>query len=381
MTSKNKILSLLLMLLPGTLFAQWIPDKLLSSPVLSENDSNKFVFSVDMTGFFKNNEYFSPVAKGGTLPGIHLLPKVAYQFDNRFRAELGAYNVYYSGDQQKQGVYAFNSLFVRLQYALNPDFNLIFGNIYGGLNHRLIEPLYQWEHQFIDKPESGLQLIYRNKRYSADVWVNWQRFIEHGDSVPEVLTFGTSASAKLTNPENRFQLSIPFQLLIYHRGGQIDTSDEPMVVMGNAVTGVCSEWKFEKSFIRSISLSTYLAGYYDKLPNREVRPFTNGWGIYPVFQVNTSLFSFMTGYWYAKNFYALEGEPLFGSFNPYDPQQQMPTRKLITAKFAYSQQILKPLSIGAQVETYTDLGSKSTDYSFGVYLQFKGDFTLKTLQK
>lgn len=125
--------------------------------------------------------------------------------------------------------------------SINPDFSLIFRNIYGGLNHRLIEPLYQWERQFTDKPESGLQLVYCDKRYSIDIWVNWQRFIEHGDFVPEILTVGTSASAKLS----------------------------------------------------------------------------------------------------------------------------------------YSQQILQNLFIGAQVETYTDLGRKSTDYSFGLHLRFNGNFTLK----
>ena len=377
MKKNNHILVIVLLCFPTILSAQWIPEKLLSSPQLQEKDSNKLTFGIDMTGFFKNNEYFSPVAKGKTLPGINFLPKIGYQIDNRFRAELGAYNVYYSGDQQKEGVYAFNSLFLRLQYAINPDFNLVFGNYYGGLNHRLIEPLYQWERQFTDKPESGLQLIYKDKKYFADVWVNWQRYIEHGDSVPEILTFGTSASAKLTKPENRFQVSIPFQLLIYHSGGQIDTSNKPMIVMGNAVTGICSQWLFEKSFIRSIGLGTYLAGYYDKLPNKDVRPYTNGWGIYPVLQAESKLFSFMAGYWYAKHFYALDGEPLFGSFNPYEPQQQAPIRKLLTMKLAYSQQLLKDLSIGAQVETYTDLITKSTDYSFGLYLRFNGNFKLK----
>ncbi|MDR2914198.1 MAG: hypothetical protein LBV74_05130 [Tannerella sp.] len=377
MKTKNQIIIILLLCSPNILLAQWIPDKLLSSPHLLESDSNKLTFGIDITGFFKNNEYFSPVAKGRTLPGVNFLPKIGYQVDDRFRIGLGAYNVYYSGDQQKEGVYAFNSLFLRLQYAINPDFNLVLGSYYGGLSHKLIEPLYQWERQFTDKPESGLQLIYENKKYFADIWINWQRYIEHGDSVPEVLTFGASVSARLTNPEGRLHLTIPFQLLIYHRGGQIDTSDEPMVVMGNAVTGICSEWLFDKSFIRSIGLESYFAGYYDKLPNKEVRPYTNGWGVYPVLKVNTSLFSFMSGYWYGKHFYAFEGEPLFGSFNPYNPKEQEPIRKLFTVKLAYSQQLLKKLAIGTQVETYTDLINKSTDYSFGVYLRFNGNFSFK----
>ncbi len=366
------------MLLPATLYAQWIPDKLLTSPQLLENDSNRWAFSIDMTGFFKNNEYFSPLENGYTLPGINLLPKIQYQVNNRFRAQLGTYSVFYSGEQREDGIHFINDIFVQMEYVVKPDFYLVFGNIYGGLNHRLIEPLYQWEKQFTSRPESGLQLLYQDKQYFADVWINWQRYIERGDSVPEVLTFGTSASLQLTHLESSINLSIPFQLLINHHGGQIDTSDEKMIVLGNAVTGIHSEWSFKKSFIQSIAFDTYLAGYYDKLPDPTLRPYDKGWGVYPVLQVKSSLFTLMTGYWYAEHFYAFDGEPLLGSFNPYEPGNQVPIRKMITAKLAYSQQLLESLSIGAQIETYTDLVLKSTDYSFGVYIRFNKEFNLKS---
>lgn len=374
---KKLFILTVVLFLPEIMSSQLIFNSLLSTHQLLKENNNGLKLNIDMTGFFKNNEYFSPVAKGRTLPGISLLPKLCYQINNQFRTELGAYNVYYSGDQYKEGVYAFNSLFIRLQYAVNPELNLIFGNYYGGLNHQLIEPLYQWERQFTNKPESGLQLIYDNKQFFADTWVNWQRYIEHGDSVPEILTFGTSASAILTKPENPFQLSTLFQLLIHHQGGQINTSNEKTIVMGNATTGISSEWRFGKSFVRSIALKTYIAGYLDKLPDYDLRPYKNGWGIYPVLQANSSLFSIMAGYWYGKHFYAFEGEPLFGSFNPFDPLQQEPVRKLLTTKFVYSQQLIKALSIGAQLETYTDLIKQSTDYSFGIYLRFNCDFNFK----
>lgn len=365
-------LFLLLLMIPLCVYPQWVPDKLLSDAILAEKDSNKLSIDVEAIGFLKNNEYFSPIVKGETFPGIRIRPTVGYQIATQFRAEAGMTGLYYSGDQQKDGTYLFNGIFARLQYAIKPNFNLVFGNYYDGINHRLIEPLYKWESQLIAKPESGLQLIYEDKKYFADIWLNWQRFIQKGDSVPEILTFGTSASMLLTKPENRFRLSVPLQLVIYHQGGQIDVSEEKMIVSGNLATGIRSEYSVNEKLIKSIGLDLYLVGYYDKLPDNSIRPYAKGWGIYPTFSINASPFRFMVGYCHAKKFYSFEGEPLFASFNTDYPNDKLPNRSLLTTKISYSQQLHKMLAIGGQVETYSDLNRGKTDYSFGVYLRFNG---------
>ncbi len=352
--------------------AQWFPETLLSSPTLSEVESNELSLAVDMTGFFKNNEYFSPTAEGQTLPGISSVFALGYQVSDKFRAEAGAYGVKYSGRDPLSNLQAF----VRLQYAITPNFNMVLGNLYGGVNHRLIEPLYQWERQFTAKPESGLQFVLHSDRWFTDVWVDWQHFIERGDSVPEALTFGTSVSAMLTDPESRFCLNVPLQILIYHQGGQIDVSGAPMIVLGNVVSGLCSRFYVGRT-IQSVGLDVYVAGYKDRYPDETLRPYDKGWGVYPVLHVDASPFEAMAGYWHAEKFYGFEGEPLFGSFNPFNPQQQVPTRDLLTFKFAFGKELVKGVSIGAQIETYTDLGRGETDYGFGVHLRFNNRFSLK----
>lgn len=351
-------------------YSQWTPDKLISSPVLFEKDRDKLIVKADVIGFFKNNEYFSPIVKGETFPGVQIRPIIAYQIENKLKVELGMTGLYYSGDQQKDGTYVFNGIFANLQYAIKPNFNLVFGNYYGGVNHRLIEPMYKWERHLTDKPESGLQIIYENEKYFADVWLNWQRFIQKGDSVPEVLTFGVSSSITLTKPDNRLKISVPLQLVIYHQGGQIDVSEEKMIVSGNLATGICSEYYFPNSFIKSAGMSLILVGYYDKLPDNSIRPYDRGWGIYPTLSIDASPFKAMIGYWYAKKFYSFEGESLFASFNTDYPNIVLPKRELITTKLSYTKQLHKMFSLGGQIETYTDLKRGKTDYSFGVYLRF-----------
>lgn len=217
-----------------------------------------------------------------------------------------------------------------------------------------------------------MQLIYEDKKYFADVWLNWQRFIQKGDSVPEVLTFGVSSSVNLTRPDSPLKISIPFQLVIHHQGGQIDVSEEKMIVSGNLATGICSEYSINSKLIKSIGANIYLIGYYDKLPDNSVRPYSNGWGIYPTFTVDASPFKAMIGYWNAKKFYSFEGEPLFASFNTDYPNDVLTNRSLITFKASYSKQLHKMLSIGVQIETYSDLDRGKTDYSFGVNLRFNG---------
>jgi hypothetical protein len=249
----------------------------------------------------------------------------------------------------------------------------VLGNIYGGLNHRLIEPLYQWERHYTARPENGLQVNFQNENYFADVWLDWERYIHHGDSVPEQLTFGISTSALLTSPESHLRLSVPFQLLIYHQGGQIDTSHKPKIVIGNVATGLNVEWLPNYNLLQYLALKTIVAGYLDKTEDKALRPFTKGWGIYPVLEAHTNAFTLAAGYWHANKFYAFKGESLFGSFNPYEPEPQFAKRDLITAKLLYQKQLLENLNAGAQVEIYRDCGLHRTDYSFGVYLRFNSN--------
>lgn len=367
-------LILLLFFLPIYIYGQWIPERLTTNPALAPQDSNRLTIEADVLGFFKNNEYFSPIAKGKTIPGVRFEPKVGYQLGKQFKAELGVLGIYYSGDQQKDGMVFFNQVTARLQYDVTPEFHVLLGNYYGGVNHRLLEPLYNWDQHLDGKPESGIQLIYKNEKYFADAWVNWERYIEYGDSVPEILTFGVSASMELTSPKNRLRFWIPFQLTIHHIGGQIDTSSEKMVVAGNAATGIRSEYAIEGSFIKSVGASLYALGYYDKLENLDLRPYNNGWGLYPMVQLKAKRWEAMVGYWHARRFYSFLGNPLFASFNTYYPDELLTRRQLLTTKFSYSKRVNKAFSWGAHAETYTDLKRGRTDYSFGLYMRFTGQF-------
>ncbi|MDR2848690.1 MAG: hypothetical protein LBV39_06245 [Bacteroidales bacterium] len=361
-----------LLAIAGEASAQWFPETLLGSPSIVASDSNRLSLKVDMTGFFKNNEYFSPIAVGQTYPGVMLLPTLNYQASDKFRAEAGAYMVHFSGRND----FSLLQPFLRLQYAFTPAFSMVLGNLYGDLNHRLIEPLYQWEQHFTARPESGLQFVWHGDRLFADTWIDWERYIERNDTVPEVLTFGASVIGRLFAPDKRFFLNIPVQLLIHHQGGQIDLSHEPGMMLTNAAIGISTGYRLNRKWLQSVAIDIYDALYFDSSDNRASRPYEQGHGVYSVLHLDAAPFALMVGYWHAEKFYAFQGEPLFASFDRYNPLSQLPVRNLLTAKLAFDKTVYKGIAIGAYAETYTDIDRGETDYSFGVHIRFCRSFTL-----
>ena len=88
--------------------------------------------------------------------------------------------------------------------ALSDHVNIVLGDIYGGANHNLIEPLYNPELNLTADPEAGLQLLYDSRRFDLDVWVNWESFIFREDTHQEAFTVGLSGRYKLNDPDARF---------------------------------------------------------------------------------------------------------------------------------------------------------------------------------
>lgn len=360
------------------IYGQWTPEGFGTSPKLEARDSSKITVKANVIGFFKNNEYVSPIAKGKTLPGVQFEPTVGYQIGTRIRAEIGFYGVYYSGDELEHGDLLIGNTISRIQYSPDAavDLHLILGNYYGGLNHRLIEPMYAWERHLNSKPESGFQLLLEKENIFMDAWVNWSRYIEYGDSVPEILTVGLSSSMKVPSfSTERLKITIPFQMLIYHEGGQIDVSNTKMIVAGNLAAGICSEYQLGDRFFKSVGFNFYALGYYDKLPNKDMRPYNKGWALYPTLQVDASPFKASVGYWRAHKYFSFMGEPLLNSFNMYYPGQVIPDRNLLVAKFLFSRQVCKEFTWGGHLETYSELrGEFKTNYSFGLYMRFNTRF-------
>ena len=138
---------------------------------------------LDNLSFFKDNEFQGPYVKGYSLPGLWVQPKLVYYPLKNIKVELGGHFLLYhgankypsmayldiadwKGNQYQKGSHILP--YFRAQVALSERFNIVFGNLYGAANHRLIEPLYNPELNLTCAPETGLQLLLCQFRADLD---------------------------------------------------------------------------------------------------------------------------------------------------------------------------------------------------------------------
>jgi hypothetical protein len=181
--------------------------------------------------YLKNNEYYGYMADGYTQFGIQLNPQLGYQLSKNLSIEAGMFLSKDFGNKDFNNVDPTFSL----RYH-KKDFKMIFGNLNGSLNHRLIEPLYNFERVMTNRLEGGLQFMLNKPYYDFDVWADWQNMIYKGSNGAEKVWGGLS-SHPLKLKRNQLEFKIPFQVTILHSGGQIDTSNGSMFTNWNYNAG------------------------------------------------------------------------------------------------------------------------------------------------
>jgi hypothetical protein len=374
--SQIVLLMFLLILVNRNSLAQ-IPLKAASTPFFAEADSQKLSLGINSTGFFKNNEYFSLLNPGYTLIGTIFQPYITYRPSGDTRIEAGWNFLKYDG---REGFYQSTPIF-RFQYQPVPWFQMVLGSIYGGENHHLIEPLYQWERAITHPVEDGVQFLFDTDRFNADVWLEWKKFIVPDDSFQEELLYGTTASYKLLSSGNSFNLSIPLQTTIEHHGGQINAHDSltpPLKTIANFGSGLKAEWLFSGR-IKQVKAECWVLGYQDLSPSK-MQTYKSGYAFYPKAEVRTRNLILQCGYYSGNKYLSIEGDPLFLSANIPYAGVQYSTQELITTKLAYNKEITRGIFLAAYVEAYSNLAFSGSDYTYGVHLSFNREFFLARIR-
>lgn len=334
-------------------------------------DSQKISFALNAKSFFKNNEYFNPIEEGYTLIGYNIEPALVFQPVRTISIEAGGTFLKYSG---RNGFYDIQPLF-RFRYQPSLKFQVVLGNLYGGSNHKLYEPLYRWERDFTHPQESGLQFLINMPRLKADVWLNWEKFILHGDPFQEQLMVGISSKFLLNDESNEWNFSIPLQCLFKHQGGQIISIDTSLVTLANMATGLKVSKKNEHGTFKQIDADIIFLGYADLSPNKQ-QQYKNGFGFLAQVKAAIKDFSVGTGFYHSSKFISPVGEVLYHSATYPKSDIYYKTFDLIIGKFSYHKQIARGFSLGTYFESYTKLSSGKTDYSYGVHLLANFDILL-----
>lgn len=381
--------------LSGNGFAQYDNTPFLHNLPQDSAKVRSVFLNFETLSFLKNNEYSSYIADGYTLFGFQFLPYFSYQPVKNVRVNAGVYLQKDFGNNDFTRIEPYFS--VKLS---RKNLNVIFGNLEGSLNHRLIEPLYDFERVLNDRQEFGLQFQYNRRNFTSDLWVNWENFIYRGDSEQEEITGGLilRKSFQLSSLE----IGVPIQLFVYHKGGQIDSSSDNLLTRLNAAGGIDLRLNLG-DFLQSVHGSAFYIHSINDDPNldnspRAVSPpsgpflpqypeaskgdtlvYGNGKGFFANLGLDLKHnIRLMASFWIADNFASPRGGQLYPSESSSFKKAGLVVnrRTLIIARLFHDWKITNRTTFTTRFEPYWDLNTNAFEYSFGFYLNFRPEFLI-----
>ncbi len=357
-------------------YAQLNNDMLKQSYLIQPQDSNTLSAGIRVLGFNKNNEYFDNIAGGYTLFGYQLNPYLTYRAGEHVRLDVGVYL------QQDFGNDEYTSVLPTFSIKYNDGGHyIIFGTLEHSYNHGLIEPLYDFEKGLIDRLEYGLQGVFDKERWDLDVWLSWEKMIYPNDPEQEELVGGVSYNYFLKK-NDQVQWKIPIQMTAFHKGGQIDTSPNPLQTIVNTALGV----SFQKQLpgkTTSWRMQHYYVGSRD-FSNVAAIAFESGNALY----LNTSVafrsgFELQASYWNGTGYVPNQGGRLYSSESRFVKTVGLTerNRELFIFRCFYNKKISNGLDASIRFEPYYDLANGVFEFSHGMYLSFTPEFFIAKIKK
>ena len=361
--------------------------------------------NIDGLSFFRDNEYEGNLTKGYTLPGFWFQPTVSFQPLRNLRLEAGAYMIHYwgankypnlnysdipqwKGDQTQSGFHILP--YFQVQLALSQRFHIVLGSLYGHGNHHLIEPLYNPEVGLSGDPETGFQILWNTSAVDFDTWINWESFIFDNDKHQESFTFGLSTRFKVNRPKAWAHVYFPVQVLMQHRGGEINPDAESREVKTwmNGAAGVGLSVNPRGTLVSRINVEAD-AVYYRQQAGTML-PFDSGYGFYAKTDVDLWRFRLHGAYWACKDYISIFGNPLFGAMGINDEYYVVDKPRMLSARLSYGHDLGNGFSWGVHADVYNNfpVDARSSEKGFyregnalslaaGIYLRINPSYLLK----
>lgn len=369
---KRFLLFLSLLSISNISFAQISTDSLEYRIRPDSLKTGELHLSVQSFNFMRNYEYFNKIQDGYTLFGTQLEPQLVYFAHPQLAISAG---IHLQKDFGAKGFYRTLPLFsVKFK---NGNTTLINGVLEGNVHHRMVEPIFDFEKRITEPVEYGTQFLIENKSLFLDAFINWKLMIYKPSPVQEQIFGGLSADYKLIK-NSKLQLSIPFQLTVFHQGGQIDQTSEPLQTFVNTALG----FKFKlatSGFINAFRSENYLISF-DDFSFTDVQAFSKGRGVYLNAGFDTHHGSLMATYWNGMSFMSHNGMPLYQSVSQHINHvgYTEENRKLIMLRYSYQKQLIPNLYLDFRFEPYMDLGrppgKRKIEFSNSSFLVYKQSF-------
>jgi len=374
---------------------------------LDAEQTGQLALEIDNTTFFKDNEFNSTVQKGYTLPGFKLQLKGTYQPLSNLRIELGAHSIWFWG-ATRYPAFAYKGIstwkgqdyahdvhvlpFLRAHLMLSQKASLILGDIYGGSNHNLIEPLFNPELNLSSDPETGIQFLFNDFWVNIDAWLDWITYIYKLDTHQESFVAGWSSKFLLNRQTKPLHFYLPFQLLMQHSGGEIGLNHEGVTTFLNASSGFGLQWTADTRYLKNISFETHYAVY--KAVKGGLFDFRKGSGIYSLLSLQLNEWNIRTSNWRCNDFISIFGSPFFGAVSVKEEGMLYSNPSMLSLQCEYMKYFGKGCTLGLQASTYYYISGKKIDaatlevqpntfgnnsnFSFGICLRINPSFLIKT---
>jgi hypothetical protein len=277
------------------------------------------------TNFIRNNEYSNPIVEGYTLIGYFIQPELVYRPAEKTELRLGAHLLSYSGTNKFSLVKPVFS--TSWHFSENTRFTI--GSLSGSDDHSMSDPHFNRERIYNAFSEDGLQLVTSNDHIFSDTWLSWENYIFKGDSGREIFTAGESFRYTSREISGRITLEIPVQAQVKHFGGQISDYPEQVETYLNIAAGARVSLAVDQSESASTGVeSLFFMGkcLSDNAPSG-IRHGFAGW--YKLF-FSCRKAELEAGYWSSHDYYAPDGNFIFGSVSDRFDNLVITDRKLIT---------------------------------------------------
>lgn len=325
--------------------------------------------------FVKDNEYSSPVIEGYTLPGLFFHPELVYTPSAKFNISAGIHLLKYAGKEK------FSQIKPVLSASLNlsEKTTLTIGTLSGSERHRMFDPHFNSERLYSAYSEDGFQLTSLNDHFFNDTWLSWENFIVKGDTTREIFTFGESFKYTSSPIADFIRFEVPVQIQFKHFGGQISNYTEQVETFFNMATGLRINFDLAQKRYGETGIE-YLQFINNQLNRVSASGISHGYASWLRFHYTYKAIYLGAAYWKSHNFFAPNGDNIYGSVSDYQPNVVVPERKIIS-NFVYLTLLPESyLEFFFGLDTYYDVIDKRLDYSLTLHLNFDKLIRLATLK-
>jgi hypothetical protein len=372
---RYQLTAILLLINSARVLGQYDTYSMNEQAAIDSNGANNLYLNFNNLNYLRNHEYFNKIWDGYTLFGTQLNPQLSYYPNARLRIDGGVW---------------INKEFGREKIKVQPTFSVkwnsekgknifLFGNILGNINHNFLDPIYDYERLITFRNEYGSQWLHHSKYLQHDLFIHWDNMIQRGDTFQESFVAGYTAKIMLLK-KSSFQLSVPVQAYLNHRGGQINITNKNLITLANSAMGLSLAKKKKepaKSFINEWRIEGYYVTYKDLSPNKD-QLYKDGDALMGNFLLKTRTgIDIMLTYWRSNQFMSALGNPLYQNVSSIGQAYFPEYRELLFIRFIWDKKLFDHFYAHFRLEPYYSIDESMFEYSYSLFISYRQNFLLK----